>query len=203
MRIATAIALLTCLALGGCFEGPAGPPGPKGDTGAQGPAGVPGPAGVAGPQGSQGLRPPGLLVLSDQRAPQDLKESRQLRQIPNRKSQRPPQLAASCCRVIGNGIGNSNCCSKPNLCAILLSYSHLSADNSAMDSTGPALGFGCWADFRPWSSGHSLSCRSAFAHAVIGRWLQSSTDARRRGSMCKAGSRTIRHARMPTTPTNR
>ena len=75
MRIMTTIALLSSLALGGCFEGPPGPPGPpgakgeKGDTGAvgqagpagatgsagpAGPAGPPGPAGPRGPQGAQG-----------------------------------------------------------------------------------------------------------------------------------------------------
>ena len=37
---------------------------------------------------------------------------------------RPPQLVASGAVAVGNGIGNSNCCSKPNRFAILASYSH-------------------------------------------------------------------------------
>ena len=50
----------------------------------------------------------------------------------------PPQLAASFSwAIIGIGIGNSSCWAKPNRCAIFLSYSHLSADDSAISSTRP------------------------------------------------------------------
>jgi hypothetical protein len=50
---------------------------------------------------------------------------------------RPPQLAASCFSIIGIGIGNSNCCAKPNRFATLASYSHLVADDSAISKTRP------------------------------------------------------------------
>jgi hypothetical protein len=62
MRTAmTVLVLVTAVALGGCFEGPAGPAGQSGPTGPQGPAGEKGdagpqgPAGLAGPTGATGL----------------------------------------------------------------------------------------------------------------------------------------------------
>jgi hypothetical protein len=52
MRLPIAIlALITAFTLGGCFEGPQGPPGPQG---VQGPPGPPGEKGPAGPIGSLG-----------------------------------------------------------------------------------------------------------------------------------------------------
>ena len=54
--------------------------------------------------------------------------------IPSSRS-RPPQLAASCRCGVGIAIGNSNCCSNPNRCAILFSY--LSANDSAISKTLP------------------------------------------------------------------
>jgi Collagen triple helix repeat (20 copies) len=62
--LVSAVACVLALSLGGCFEGPAGPPGTKGEQGPGGPAGIAGPAGPegkpgpAGPQGKQG--DPGL-----------------------------------------------------------------------------------------------------------------------------------------------
>src|SRR4029077_17410538 len=57
---------------------------------------------------------------------------------------RPPQLAASCRCGVGIAIGNSNCCSNPNCCAILFSY--LSVREPRFHSeTGKAF----WPDPRP------------------------------------------------------
>src|SRR5689334_12922810 len=66
MRTRVLVSVVACglaLSLGGCFEGPAGPPGAKGEQGPAGPVGIAGPAGAegkqgpAGPEGKQG--PPG------------------------------------------------------------------------------------------------------------------------------------------------
>ena len=64
MRTRILVSAMACglaLSLGGCFEGPAGPPGAKGEQGPAGPAGIAGPAGPegkqgpAGPEGKQGV----------------------------------------------------------------------------------------------------------------------------------------------------
>jgi collagen triple helix repeat protein len=51
IRIRVLIALLSCVLIAGCGQGPAGP---KGDTGAQGPPGPKGETGAAGAPGPQG-----------------------------------------------------------------------------------------------------------------------------------------------------
>jgi hypothetical protein len=61
--LVSAVACGLALSLGGCFEGPAGPPGAKGEQGPAGPVGIAGPVGPegkqgpVGPEGKQG--PPG------------------------------------------------------------------------------------------------------------------------------------------------
>jgi hypothetical protein len=59
--------------------------------------------------------------------------------IRSKSRNRPPQLAASFISVAAAGIriGNSNCCSSPNRCAIFVSYSNLSDDDSAISKTLP------------------------------------------------------------------
>jgi len=52
--LVSAVACGLALSLGGCFEGPAGPPGAKGEQGSAGPVGIAGPAGPEGKQGPAG-----------------------------------------------------------------------------------------------------------------------------------------------------
>jgi hypothetical protein len=71
MRLSfTLVAILLCVTLAGCFEGPVGAKGEKGDLGEKGETGRPGvagPAGPAGPLASQALRPVHMSGCPDDR----------------------------------------------------------------------------------------------------------------------------------------